>query len=51
MTRTTGRLTALKVTRAKRPGMYPDGGGLYLQVTPSRTTEPFTWQSVWLYQG
>jgi integrase len=33
MTRTTGRLTALKVARAKRPGMYPDGGGLYLQVT------------------
>src|SRR6516225_3317486 len=33
MTRTTGRLTALKVTRAKRPGMYPDGGGLYLQIT------------------
>jgi integrase len=32
MTRTTGRLTALKVARAKRPGMYPDGGGLYLQV-------------------
>jgi Arm DNA-binding domain len=33
MVRTTGRLTALKVARAKRPGMYADGGGLYLQVT------------------
>jgi integrase len=33
MVRPTGRLTALKVTRAKRPGMYADGGGLYLQVT------------------
>jgi len=33
MTRTTGRLTALKVGRAKTPGMYADGGGLYLQVT------------------
>jgi integrase len=33
MTRTTGRLTALKVDKAKRPGMYADGGGLYLQVT------------------
>ena len=33
MARTTGRLTALKVERAKRPGMYADGGGLYLQVT------------------
>jgi integrase len=33
MARTTGRLTALKVERAKGPGMYADGGGLYLQVT------------------
>jgi integrase len=33
MARTTGRLTALKVERATRPGMYADGGGLYLQVT------------------
>jgi len=31
--RTTGRLTALKVSRAKLPGMYADGGGLYLQIT------------------
>jgi integrase len=28
-----GRLTALKVERSKAPGMYGDGGGLYLQVT------------------
>jgi integrase len=27
------RLTALKVARTAAPGMYPDGGGLYLQVT------------------
>jgi integrase len=33
MARTTGRLTALKVEKAKQPGMYADGGGLYLQVT------------------
>ena len=33
MARTMGRLTALKVKRAKAPGMYADGGGLYLQVT------------------
>jgi integrase len=33
MARTIGRLTALKVDRAKQPGMYADGGGLYLQVT------------------
>jgi integrase len=34
MTRAIGRLTALKVERAKEPGMYADGGGLYLRVTP-----------------
>ena len=33
MAQTVGRLTALKVARAKRPGMYADGGGLYLQIT------------------
>ena len=33
MARATGRLTALKVEKAKKPGMYPDGGGLYLRVT------------------
>jgi Arm domain-containing DNA-binding protein len=34
MARATERLTALKVERAKKPGMYPDGSGLYLRVTP-----------------
>jgi len=34
MARAVGRLTALKVEKAKEPGMYPDGGGLYLRVTP-----------------
>ena len=34
MTRAIGRLTALKVEKPKRPGMYADGGGLYLRVTP-----------------
>ena len=33
MARTTGRLTAFKVERARQPGMYADGGGLYLQVS------------------
>jgi integrase len=33
MARTIWRLTALKVLRAQQPGMYADGGGLYLQVT------------------
>jgi hypothetical protein len=35
MTRMTGRLTALKVTRRRRRLAYADGGGLYLQVTLS----------------
>ncbi len=38
MSRQIGRLSALAVSRAKKRGkrgMYPDGGGLYLQVTAS----------------
>ena len=31
--RSTGRLTALKVSKAKEPGLYEDGGGLRLVVT------------------
>jgi len=34
MARAIGRLTALKVEKTKKPGMYADGGGLYLRVTP-----------------
>src|ERR1700681_2706417 len=34
---TASRLTALKDEKAKQPGMYADGGGLYLRVTPERT--------------
>jgi integrase len=30
---TIGKLNALAVARAQRPGLYPDGGGLYLQIT------------------
>ena len=36
-TRTTSRLTALKVERARERGMYADGGGLYLRVTENGT--------------
>ena len=32
-----GALTALKVDKKKHPGMYADGGGLYLRVTANRT--------------
>lgn len=36
MVRTINRLTALAVTKKKKkPGYYPDGAGLYLQVSPS----------------
>jgi integrase len=35
MARSINRLTDLKVRREKAPGLYHDGGGLYLQVTPS----------------
>jgi hypothetical protein len=27
------RLTAVRVQQIRKPGFYPDGGGLYLQVT------------------
>ena len=35
MARQIGRLSALAVSRARKRGMYPDGGGLYLQVSAS----------------
>ncbi|MDA1133224.1 MAG: Arm DNA-binding domain-containing protein, partial [Proteobacteria bacterium] len=35
MAREPGKLTALAVARAKRRGLYSDGGGLYLQVASS----------------
>jgi integrase len=34
-----GRLTALKVARVKKAGMYADGAGLYLQVTGDGQTK------------
>ena len=37
MARAITRLTALKVERVKDPGMYADGDGLYLRVTPQGT--------------
>src|SRR5271167_3140206 len=35
MARSIDKLSPLKVVRAQKKGMYPDGGGLYLQVTES----------------
>jgi len=37
MARAIGRMTALAVARATKPGMYADGAGLYLRVTPQGT--------------
>lgn len=37
LARTIGKLTALKVEREKRPGIYADGGGLCLRVTTEGT--------------
>jgi hypothetical protein len=33
MARGVGRLSALAFGRLKDPGMYPDGGGLYFQIS------------------
>ncbi len=37
MARPSNRLTAVTVAKTKSPGMYADGGGLYLRVTPEGT--------------
>jgi integrase len=41
--RTLNRLSTLKVTRAKRPGLYADGGGLYLRVADGGSKQ-------WIYR-
>ncbi|HXE02145.1 MAG TPA: Arm DNA-binding domain-containing protein, partial [Hyphomicrobium sp.] len=35
MPKTTHRLTAISASNIKKPGLYPDGAGLYLRVKPS----------------
>lgn len=37
MARTVGKLTALKVDKARKAGLYGDGGGLYMRITPKGT--------------
>jgi integrase len=39
------RLTALAVSRITAPGRYPDGGGLYFQVTPAGRSWVFRFRS------
>src|SRR5262245_26963823 len=43
MSRMLNRLTTLKVSRMKRPGMYADGGGLYLRVAEGGSKQ-------WIYR-
>src|SRR5262245_33487218 len=43
MTRTLNRLSAFKVEKAKAPGMYADGGGLYLRVAEGGSKQ-------WIYR-
>ena len=42
-----GRLTALKVMKVKKPGMYADGAGLYLQVSGDGETSV---AKSWIYR-
>ena len=37
MARSVERLTAMKVLKTKKTGWYPDGDGLYLQISPTST--------------
>lgn len=37
MARTVSRLSAVAVSKSSAPGMYADGGGLYLRITPTGT--------------
>jgi integrase len=43
MARTLNRLSAFKVEKAKRPGLYADGGGLYLRVAEGGSKQ-------WIYR-
>jgi integrase len=44
MAREPGKLTALRVARAKASGLHGDGGGLYLQVSPAGRSWIFRYQ-------
>lgn len=48
MSRLINRLTDFKVRQQKAPGLFPDGGGLYLQVTPSGAK---TWVLRYMLRG
>jgi len=49
------RLTAVRVQQIRKPGFYPDGGGLYLQVTegapnPDDPDKAVTVNKSWLFR-
>lgn len=48
MARTANRLTAVQVAKATRPGVYADGGGLYLRVAPAGNK---FWVLIWTQNG
>jgi len=41
MARQINRLSAIKVTKETKPGLYADGGGLYLLSTPEQKQAGF----------
>jgi integrase len=47
MKRSRNKLTAAAVAKTKKPGIYPDGGGLYLQITKGIDGEP---RKSWLFR-
>ncbi len=51
MARLVGRLTALQVARIKTPGLYPDGAGLYLQITGKNCNVAKSWVYRFMLNG
>jgi integrase len=47
MVRQINRLTALRVEKQRKPGLYPDGNGVYLQVTLGADDSP---RKSWLFR-
>jgi hypothetical protein len=48
MAGTANRLTAVQVAKATRPGVYADGGSLYLRVAPAGNK---FWVLIWTQNG
>lgn len=50
MVRTMQRLSALVVARLRKVGRYPDGGGLYLQIVPSKAADGDGLAKSWVFR-